>query len=95
MNACTVLNGRSLSMTRPFSLNITPPSGSPQYKMGWSNGCESGLAAVNTTVNLMAKTHRYYINGQLWNYNPEYKTAWKDGYNHCTYHMFTFLLNSV
>ena len=95
MNSCTVLNGRYITPTRPFSLNINPPPGTPQFRLGWQHGCESALSGVNTTANLMAGTHRYYINGQLWNENERYKTAWNDAYNYCVYHMFSFLQNNL
>jgi hypothetical protein len=94
LNSCTV-GGRYMSYGKPFSLNTTPPSGTPQFRLGWQHGCSSALSGVNTTASLMAQTHRYYIHGKLWNDGGRYKTGWKDGYNYCSYHMFTFLMNTL
>lgn len=88
-------NGRYITYSRPYSLNITPPEGTPQFRLGYQHGCESALSGVNTTANLMAKSHRYYINGRLWKESERYKTGWNDAYNYCMYHMFTFLMNTV
>lgn len=97
INSCTtrVFGGRSISPVRHFALNINPPPGPPHYQLGWSHGCESAQASVNTTPNVMAQTHQYYINGQLWNNIPDYKKGWKEGYDHCVFNMFSFLLNTL
>lgn len=78
--------------SRPASLKLTPPPGTPEYQQGWSEGCKSALATVNTDVNLMLASYEYKIDGDLWKTNKRYRTTWKDAYYYCSYHMFTWLM---
>ena len=80
--------------SRPASMNITPPPGTPEFQQGWSDGCRAAIASINTDMNLMLASHKYKIDGQLWAQSKRYKTAWKDAHYYCAYHMFTWLMNT-
>jgi hypothetical protein len=80
--------------SRPANLNVTPPPGTTEYKMGWTDGCNSALSAINTDINLILASRKYRIDASLWGSNKRYKQAWKDAYYYCSYNMFTNLMNT-
>lgn len=92
LSACQSKDGW-FDYSRPATLDTTPPPGPVEYQLGWNDGCNSGLAAVNTSMNLMLASHTYKIDGNGWQ-NPKYKSAWKDAYYYCTYHMFSSMMNT-
>lgn len=93
LSACQSQSGW-FDYSRPASLDLTPPPGTPEFQQGWTDGCSASLASINTDVNLMLASHKYKIDGDLWSQSPRYKTAWKDAYYFCSYHMFTWLMNT-
>lgn len=87
-------NSGVFDYTRPATLPIQPPAGSIPYQTGWKQGCESALASINTDMNLILASYSYHIDGNLWTQSKPYKMAWKDAYYFCSYHMFTWLMNT-
>jgi hypothetical protein len=67
---------------RPFSLYLDDPPGTPEYKLGWEDGCDSGLAAAGSMVERMAFGFRK---------RPEmgesetYRSAWNEGFAYCRF----------
>lgn len=71
-----------LMSCRPPSLYFTDPSGPPEYKLGWEDGCDTGLAAAGSMVERMAfgfKKRPELADNEL------YKTAWNEGFTYCRF----------
>jgi hypothetical protein len=62
---------------------MNPPEGPENYQKGWSDGCESSVAATNTNLQLFLKTHRYTLDTVRWQKDWLYRKAWGYGYQHC------------
>ena len=73
-------------LTKPYMLDTTPPEGPMNYRLGWKDGCESGMSSNNTTLHMVMGSQRFVINNQ---YQGDYlyNTAWQYAYNHCGYSM--------
>lgn len=61
------------------------PPGPPKFKMGWKDGCETGISA---TSNLFQK--HFYTFKQQYEYarDPVYYTAWKISFMYCQRYVF-------
>jgi len=67
---------------RPLSLYMVQPPGPPEYKLGWEDGCDTGLAAQGGMVAKAAygfKKRPEYIDSSLYN------TAWNEGFTYCRF----------
>ena len=67
---------------RPMSLYMVEPSGPPDYKLGWEDGCDSGLAAQGGMVAKAAygfKKRPEYFDNTL------YTSAWNEGFTYCRF----------
>jgi hypothetical protein len=73
-------------LTKPFTVNTTPPAGPHNYQQGWKDGCETGISSTNNATQLLLGTHRFTIDPGLRN-DPLYNKAWRYGFNHCGYSM--------
>lgn len=76
----TVIAG--LGGCRPVSLYMVDPAGPPEYKLGWEDGCDSGLSAQGGMVAKMAygfKKRPEMADNEL------YKTAWNEGFTYCRF----------
>jgi len=72
----------TLSACRPPSLYLDSPSGTPEYKLGWEDGCDSGVAAAGSMVERMALGFRKRPElGE----NETYKSAWNEGFAYCRF----------
>jgi hypothetical protein len=67
---------------RPLSLYMVQPSGPPDYKLGWEDGCDSGLAAQGGMV---AKAAYGYKKRPEYFDNTLYTTAWNEGFTYCRF----------
>lgn len=67
---------------RPLSLYMVQPAGPPEYKLGWEDGCDSGLAAQGGMVSKAAygfkKRPEFYDNSL-------YTAAWNEGFTYCRF----------
>lgn len=70
----------ALSACRPVSLYFTEPSGPPEYKLGWEDGCDTGLGSVTGGINKFVFGFRK--RPELAD-NELYKTAWNEGFSYC------------
>jgi hypothetical protein len=68
---------------KPYSLDLTPPPGPPEYQQGWSDGCESGMLSYS---NALAKTFRVFELKQdpRLRENKMYYQVWKDAFLYCS-----------
>lgn len=78
--ALTTLAGTTAC--RPASLYFVDPAGPPEYKLGWEDGCDSGLSAQAGAVAKMVygfKKRPEMADNEL------YKTAWNEGFTYCRF----------
>lgn len=87
LSACTGSRG-NFDVTKPLSLDLRPPPGPVDYRQGWSDGCESSLAATGDKVQMLFGVHRFTYSEHL-RYDFLYATAWRYAYEHCGYSMRT------
>lgn len=82
MTACTGKDG-TFDIRKPYSLDLTPPPGPPEYEQGWTDGCESGMSAY---ANGMYKTMRVFNLRQdpVLRNNRMYYQVWKDAFLYCS-----------
>jgi hypothetical protein len=71
-----------LCACRPLSLYFVQPSGPPEYKLGWEDGCDSGLSAQG---GMMAKIAYGFKKRPELGDNDLYKTAWNEGFTYCRF----------
>jgi hypothetical protein len=71
-----------LSSCRPFALLTVDPSGTPEYQLGWEDGCDSGLSAEgNWTYKLMYGFKKRTEMAA----NDQYKQGWNEGFSYCRF----------
>ena len=74
-----------LAMTascRPIMLQTVDPSGTPEYNLGWEDGCDTGLSAEGSWQYKMMygfKKRPEMADNEL------YKTAWNEGFTYCRF----------
>ncbi|MEJ0010882.1 MAG: hypothetical protein WDN72_10705 [Alphaproteobacteria bacterium] len=56
------------------------PSGPPEYKLGWEDGCDSGLAAQG---GMLYKASMGFKKRPEMADNDLYKTSWNEGFTYC------------
>lgn len=66
----------------PILLEMDPP-GSPEFKAGYRDGCESGLATYGTVFNKMR--YSFYQNYDMLS-NSDYDHAWHEAFNYCRHY---------
>jgi len=71
----------------PHGLDKDPPEGTPIFKAGWTQGCESGLASYGGSR--YRRAYAFVQDMQLVN-NPEYYRAWKDAYTYCRWYVWNW-----
>ena len=67
---------------RPASIYMVEPQGPAEYKLGWEDGCDSGLSSISPAIYKMAFGFRKrpeFYNNQL------YQTAWNEGFSYCRF----------
>jgi len=72
----------ALAACRPPSLYLVEPSGPPEYKLGWEDGCDSGLAAQGGMV---AKATYGFKKRPEYYDNTTYTAAWNEGFTYCRF----------
>lgn len=63
------------------------PEGTPAFRYGWKDGCESGLAAYGTLLYKAAYSYKYDSASLQDN---EYHNAWEMGFRHCRWYVNTW-----
>ena len=87
LSACTGAGG-SLDLRKPVSLNLEPPEGPPEYRQGWSDGCESGMQVYSNDFYKFWKTFEFRQDPNL-RKNKMYYQVWKDAYLYCALYTLT------
>lgn len=68
---------------RPLVLGYSTPEGTPDYKLGWEDGCDTGLAAEDAGY-LYRAVYGYKKRPELME-NPQYKDGWGEGFQYCRF----------
>lgn len=71
-----------ISSCRPASLYAIQPPGPPEYKLGWEDGCDSGLSAQGGPF---YKAVFGFKKRPEFNDSEMYKTAWNEGFSYCRF----------
>ena len=67
---------------RPPSLYFVKPAGTPDYKLGWEDGCDTGLSAQQGGV---AKALYGFKKRPEMADNTTYNSAWNEGFTYCRF----------
>lgn len=68
---------------RPLPLQLSAPSGPPEYRLGWEDGCDSGISAEDGGF--------FYRMSLGFKKRPEmagedmYKAGWNEGFSYCRF----------
>ena len=77
-----LLVSTALSACRPPTLYFVGPSGPPEYKLGWEDGCDTGVGAQGGGVPRLVygfKKRPEFGDSDL------YKTGWNEGFTYCRF----------
>ncbi len=72
----------SVAGCRPFWLNTVDPAGPPEYKLGWEDGCDSGLSAEG---GMDYKLIYGFKKRPEMASNDQYKNGWNEGFSYCRF----------
>lgn len=69
---------------RPLALYGVGPEGPAEYKLGWEDGCDTGISAASSVFykSMYGFKKRPEMGG-----NPLYVQGWNDGLSYCRFHM--------
>lgn len=68
---------------RPLMLNaLSNPVGSPEYQLGWEDGCDTGLSAEGGWE---YKALYGFKKRPEMAANEQYKQAWNEGFSYCRF----------
>lgn len=73
---------------KPAFIGKAPENATPEYKKGWKEGCESGLA---TYSNYYYKTFYHFTHDPKLLDHPKYSKAWTDSFNYCRAYVNRYL----
>lgn len=67
---------------RPGDLYMVNPQGPPEYRLGWEDGCDSGVSAQGSP--LFKAIFGFKKRPEMGN-NELYKQAWNEGFTYCRF----------
>ena len=76
---------------KPGPLSLDPP-GSLEYKAGFKDGCESGLATYGTIFYKMR--YGFYQNYEMLS-NVDYDRAWHESFNYCRHYNLKYQTHHI
>lgn len=71
---------------RPLHLSFIDPPGPPEYKLGWEDGCDSGLSAEGGWDYKMM--YGFKKRPEMAS-NDQYKQGWNEGFTYCRFSIAT------
>ena len=71
---------------RPFALSMIDPPGPPEYKLGWEDGCDSGLSAEGGWDYKLL--YGFKKRPEMAS-NDQYKQGWNEGFTYCRFSLDT------
>ena len=66
---------------KPVVLWYSQPDGPPEYRLGWQDGCDTGLSAEDNGY-LYRAMYGYKKRPEMMD-NELYKSGWSDGMSYC------------
>jgi hypothetical protein len=72
-----------VSSCRPLALSFSEPQGPPEYKLGWEDGCDTGISAEDSGY-FYRMMYGYKKRPEMME-NDLYKNGWNDGFAYCRY----------
>ena len=72
----------ALAGCRPFALQMVDPTGTPEYNLGWEDGCDSGLSAEG---DWSYKVTFGFKKRPEMAANDQYKQGWNEGFSFCRF----------
>jgi hypothetical protein len=69
---------------RPLALYGVDPEGPAEYKLGWEDGCDTGLSAASSVF--YKAMYGYKKRPELGG-NQLYSQGWNEGFTYCRFHM--------
>lgn len=67
---------------RPMWLYMVDPSGPPEYRLGWEDGCDSGISAEGNAMDKMM--YGFKKRPEL-SASDQYKQGWNEGFTYCRF----------
>jgi hypothetical protein len=71
---------------RPTMLQMVDPTGTPEYNLGWEDGCDTGLSAEGEWYYKL--TYGFKKRPELVS-NDQYKQGWNEGFSYCRFSLDT------
>lgn len=72
----------TLGGCRPLWVGMVDPQGPPEYRLGWEDGCDSGLSAEGGWDYKMMYGFKKRPEMAA---NEQYKQAWNEGFSYCRF----------
>ncbi|MFW0778085.1 MAG: hypothetical protein ACN2B6_10260 [Rickettsiales bacterium] len=72
----------ALGGCRPMMMQMVDPSGTPEYQLGWEDGCDSGMSAQGDWRYKIA--FGFKKRPELAS-NDQYKQGWNEGFSYCRF----------
>lgn len=80
--AFVVLALLALAGCRPVSTWFATPDGPPEFKLGWEDGCDTGLSAQGSYIYRAVYGYKKRFE---FSENEFYKNGWNEGFSYCRY----------
>ena len=72
----------AVASCRPWMLYFEKPPGTPEYQLGWQDGCDSGLAAEGSII--YKQMYGFKKRPELAD-DSMYKLGWNEGFTYCRF----------
>jgi hypothetical protein len=72
----------ALGGCKPLWVGMVSPEGPPEYRLGWEDGCDSGLSAEGGWEYKMMYGFKKRPEMAA---NEQYKQAWNEGFSYCRF----------
>jgi hypothetical protein len=79
---CASIMLMAMAGCRPMPLYYVEVEGPPEYKLGWQDGCDTGVSAQGGFSYIMA--YGFKKRPELSN-SEHYKAAWNEGFTYCRF----------
>lgn len=94
LSICVVLSFTACANKGKFmgmGLPQGPKTGPYEYRLGWQNGCQTGITAYSSDYLKTVNTTK--IDGKMMR-DPYYNKGWELGQTYCSYYITTYLNNN-
>jgi hypothetical protein len=77
--------GRSFSVSHPYTLETSPPPGSPLFQQAYTDGCETAMSGMGSQFIKMF--HNFQYDAKYAN-NTKYNRVWQSANDYCRLFLF-------